>query len=241
LSFNFSNDNYLSYSDNQDRSGGSSVKATLVLPAGFDLNWQTTYFNGIEKSDLFRLSSEKLTNRFEISSKSAINQYHNYISANMEVIKDYQNNRDNPLYQTGIRARTDWKNMIDLSVWFITLLNNKSQVMQSDYSLTSDLNYHQKFYNDQLTIDLNFTHRYARFFPGFADNRAEYFNNLAYKISAKIIDCEIFYGADNFLPGTFVFDAEEYKINKHYNYQTIPGYDMMGKYEVWGVRWSFYR
>lgn len=226
--------------NNNNQNGGSVISVLINLPSGFDLNWQSAYFKGSSGFDLWRQNSETATHQFIINNRFEYQQLKNLISAGIQSVMDYQNTQTQPQYQLDIRNQLNWNNYLDILIWTNCLLNQKSQPLQSDYSLTSELNYHNIFYKDQLTVNINLTHRYARFFPGYEDGSAEYLNNLSFKISAKIINCEIFYGNDNLLKQNYSFNGSKYEANQHYFYQTIPGYNMMIRDEIWGVRWTFY-
>lgn len=232
--------NILESLKNNNRNGGCAINASIRLPNGFDFDWRSAYFKGSKGFDLWRYSSETVTNQFAFNNHFEYQHLQNSLSVGLQSEQNYLSNQSEPQYQLNLRNQLNWQDYLDFSIWTNWVLNQKSQPLQSDYSLTSEINYHDLFYKDQLTININLTHRYARFFPGFTDGRAEYLNNLSFKASAKIIDCEIFYGNDNLLKQTYSFNGSKYSANQHYFYQTVPGYNMTTRDEIWGVRWTFY-
>ena len=130
-------------------------------------------------------------------------------------------------YKSKIRFSNEYLRSASGKISDTVFLNNLSALTFSD-----------KYFNEKLTVNLAFLHRYSEYLIG---NNMNYMNNLSFNFRARIVNFEFFFGSDNFLKDRYEFNDNIYEVNRHYKYRTIDGFDMRTMDEIWGIRWIFYR
>ena len=234
------NENWLSLQDNQTHITGNSAGLELNLPMGISLAGNSTYRKTGTSENTLINDAENLSSELTLSHRKNLASAQYLAKIAFSSFENLQNSSQKAIYGCTAAITAGWLETIDFNLRYFTSLDRDPDLPGTDYTLNSEIGYHQQFYNGQLTINILAGHRYTRYFPGYSDNRVAYANNLSFKTSAKILNCEIFFGMENLLKKVYTFEGNDIEVNPHYFYQTVPGYDMPHKDEIWGIRWTFY-
>jgi|GEM_PF-1300233 len=148
---------------------------------------------------------------------------------------DYKKSADRNFYR--LEFGTGYKNKLLFRNEYLKSASGRIYDTVFINNLTS-LTFSDKYFNNKLTVNLALYHNYSEYFIG---RNMDYINNLSLNFIARIVNFEFFFGSDNFLKDKYEFSDNIYKVNKHYNYRTVEGFNMRTKDEIWGIRWIFYR
>jgi len=202
------------------------------LGAGFSVNSSHGYF--MDETNRLSHTDGLIENYFSVNKIFKLNNSTYNLSTGYNIF-DYKNEHEINYFRIELGAQ--WINKIKFSAETVKSASGKiyDAIYQNNIS---QISFSDKYFNEKLFINLALNHRYSEYY--IAD-RMEYANNLSFNLRARIVNFEFFFGSDNFLKDKYEFNNQFYEVNKHYNYQTVDGFDMRTKDEIWGVRWTFYQ
>ncbi|MFO7810711.1 MAG: hypothetical protein R6V47_05005 [Candidatus Delongbacteria bacterium] len=169
--------------------------------------------------------------------------FENYVTAErtfnkkLKLLAGYDNITENKriFYRSGI-VLIPVKNTVLQSNYLLSGSKNKKSCLKN--KVVTSISWSDRYFENDLELNISVNHIYSEY---FIEDQKETVNNLNFNLRARIADLELFFGSDNFLKEFYGFNNRYYRLNDHYKYSTVENFEMPGRDEIWGVRWSFYR
>lgn len=236
-------DGFLRYSSKFDYAGGIGFYQEIFLTDNTYLKGDENYFIGDEGHNNIKFSSELYNLQGFLGYRWLGERFNGYAEGGFERVDDIENSNEFN-YLTFRTNTTFFKNFsYKLNVTQRIDPENSGKYIYNPYLTGStELAWQDKFYEGELTVTAALHYRYADYYT--SENNHQKVSNLGFYISGQILSFQMWFSMDNLIREKYeMFENEDGStptINKYYHYQTIDGYGMMGRDEIWGIRWVFY-